>query len=104
MDTNRIITIEELKKGDEIIVAAGSSLRYFKVIRPPKKTKKGGWGSAYCSTHMTEEVRTWYAGKPHEYNTVIRHYICTPDEHQCELRVTGLAHRSIWLVKREGIW
>jgi len=35
MDTNRIIKIEELEVGDEIIVPSGGKFRYFKILRGP---------------------------------------------------------------------
>jgi hypothetical protein len=36
MNTNRIIKIEELEIGDEIIVPSNGKLRYFRVLRKPK--------------------------------------------------------------------
>lgn len=44
MDENRLIAIEDLQIGDEVLVA-GNDLRYFKILRLPKKrTKANSWG------------------------------------------------------------
>ena len=40
MDVNRLIKIEELEIGDEIIAPSNGSLRYYRVLRKPKVNAK----------------------------------------------------------------
>ena len=109
--TSRIIKIEELEIGDEIIVPSNGHLRYYKVLRKPKMTSKttkyskgaliNKWSGVRCSTNMitTEGKRTWRK-PPHDvYN--IYTYICTPDNHNTEKMVYTLQYSNMWLVKRE---
>ena len=100
MDTNRIIKIEELEVGDEIIVPSNGKLRYWKLLRKPTINPKTGRQRAVkCSTNLTREVRTFNSPSrgPQTYN--VDSYICTPDNHNFEKSV-DLRWRDLWLVKR----
>ena len=97
MDTNRIIKIEELEVGDEMIVSSNGRLGYYRILRKPKmNSKTNKWSGVRCSTKV--EVETFTRGM--RIMTYIRH-ICTPEEHNHEASIYGLNYRAMWLVKRE---
>ena len=114
MDKDRIIKIEELEVGDEILVACSSDIRYYKVLRKPKKTSKplaypsrgmaagtlvDRWSGVKCSMKLIEEEKPRWPGS-NRVKTFTT-YFCTPEEHNCEKMVYGLDYRDMWLVKRE---
>jgi hypothetical protein len=104
MDTNRIIKIEELEIGDEIIVSSNGHLRYYKVCRLPKKSAKSSkWSGVKCSTKMDREERVLYQGTSYMRTKVFYRYYCTPEEHNTEKMIYGLNYKDMWLVKREGM-
>lgn len=102
MDTNRIITIEELKVGDEILVPSNSHLRYYRVLREPKKNSKTNkWSGVQCSTYAEENRVVHNAGTKYKRVRIYTIYHCTPEDHNIKKMIYGLQWRSIWLVKRE---
>ena len=40
---NKLVKIEELQEGDEIIVGSGSTLKYLKLLKNPTLSNKVGW-------------------------------------------------------------
>jgi len=101
MDTNRIIKIEELEVGDEIIAAAGGNLRYYRIVRLPKiNPKTGRWSGVRCSLKIEEEERILWAGTKHKQLRIYTTHFCTPDDHNAEKMIYGLNHRDMWLVER----
>lgn len=101
MDTNRLITIEELEEGDEIIIPSMGHLRYYKVLRKPFKNSKGGWTGLQFSTNMTMNKVVKYPNTRWQRNAIVKTYHCTPDGHNEKVRVSGLQYKDIWLVKRK---
>ena len=104
MDTNRLIKIEELEVGDEVIAAANGQLRYYKILREPKiNPKTGRWSGVRCSFKADEKKTVYGAGTKYARTRIHTTYYCTPDEHNCEKMIYGLNYRDMWLVKRGGI-
>lgn len=101
MDENRIIKIEELEVGDEILCPSNGSLRYFKILRKPTKNPKTGrWRAVHCSTNISEQTRSYtgYQGQLQTYKVTT--YRCTPEEHNTKKSV-DLSYKDLWLVRRE---
>jgi hypothetical protein len=104
---NKLIEIQDLQVGDEIIVPVNSKFRYFKVLREVKVRTKGRtttssgksmykavWVSTKKST--TPYTRTW-GGTTYNYTST--EYEITDKDHNHEGYV-DLNYKSIWLVKR----
>jgi len=101
MDTNKIIKIEELEIGDEILTTSNGGFRYFRVLRKPMINKKTNrYVAVRCSTNIVIDHLTRNWGQPREYEK--ERYICTPEGHNAKKSV-NLRWKSIWLVKREGM-
>jgi hypothetical protein len=104
MDVNRIIKIEELEVGDEILTPSGSRLMYYRILRKPRKNPKTNrWVGVKCSMNMNEEKKLLYAGTSHQRTKNFTVYYCTPEEHNCNKSIYGLNYRTMWLVKRGDI-
>lgn len=105
---NRLIKIEELEVGDEILISCQSFFKYLKVLVKPSlsKTKKH-WrsgaplhASVRCSTRQDEVVTYSYtdsAGVTH--NRIEKTWIVTSEEHN-KIIFQDLSGRQIWLIKR----
>lgn len=99
-----LITVEEIRQGDEIIIGSNSHLRYLKVIRPPRLRKKpqargGKYTNAWCSSKI--DVIEHKRGTPYPYIWKERKRYCAlPEEHNIE-RYENLNYIEAWLVKRE---
>ena len=90
---NKVITINQLQEGDEVIVR-GLDLNYMKVIRPPKQQSKIYTGFSGNVTNY----QTWTAGKCKRMNGTI-----FSNKPQWDKEVYfDFEHKSIWLVKREN--
>ena len=92
---NREITIEELEKGDEVLIHGSGCLRYVKLLQPFKPVKKTNvWNHEYyptikCSWKTKEDWKDRYGkliGEDHNKTGYI-----------------DFNYRNIWLVKRETI-
>jgi hypothetical protein len=92
-----LVKPEQLKQGDEIIIATNSQLRYVRLLRDPMIrqgsthwiTKEPLYKAVKCSMRMDEhKVNNW------KYKV----YTPTPNDHNFE-RFVNLNDRSIWLVK-----
>ena len=106
MDTNRIIKIEELEAGDEIVVPyPNGQLRYYKIIRPPKLSQisyaYSKWSGTRCSMKMEKTSYIRNKGTEYERTVFLTAYFCTPEDHNCEKLIYGLQWRQMWLVKKE---
>jgi hypothetical protein len=105
---NRLIKVEDLEVGDEIMVSCQSYFKYLRVLTPPTMSKtKVNWRSKQpmhanfrCTTR--QDVVTTYSytdSKGVVHNRVTKEWIPTPEDHN--LRVSqDLNGRQIWLVKR----
>ena len=103
---NAIIKLEDLRVGDEILIACQSHMKYLKVLDKPRisPTKKH-WStgqpmykSVRCSTRqeITTSQHVW-GGK--SYTRTHKEWKLTPEDHNIKLS-QDLSGRTIWLVKR----
>lgn len=105
-------TVEDLKKGDVIIVGTSSGIFDAKLLRDPqlaktgKKTTWGGnprWTTIPCA--VREETITQhytnYQGKVTPYTTK-RRVMSNGKEYNLEKRI-DLSEKECWIIKREGI-
>lgn len=115
------IQIQDVKKGDEIIVSGPrGKLIYIKVLAPCKVAKNQGFYPKYSrikysgirgTTRIEEKIRgtTRIKEKKYSYtwNGSTRKWtrknpVCTPDEHNVT-KSFDLNNKTIWLVKRENL-
>jgi len=108
---NKLIEIQDLQVGDEIMISCQSYFKYLKVLTPPTfsktktlwRTKKPAHANFKCTTRQEEVLSYSYtdsAGNVH--NRMQKMWIVSPDEHNLRVSV-DLNGRQIWLVKRETI-
>lgn len=128
---NKLIKVEELQEGDEIIVASGSTLKYLKLLKNPTLSNKTGWKrrindqgyfiwdknspwykSTLCSTCIEEKTykyKGYGIGSPDRFKTY-KEYIFETDYTKHNKKVSfNLNHKNILLVKKsehkkEGIY
>ena len=105
---NKLIEIQDLQVGDEIMISCQSYFKYLKVITPPTMSKtKTNWNTkqpAYANFRCTtrQELVQGYsytdsAGNIH--NRMQKTWIPSPDGHNLRVSV-DLNDRQVWLVKR----
>lgn len=116
------VTIEELREGDEIIVASGSKLKYLKVLKNPTLSDKKGWkkdvdanGYFYwntsankyknllCSTTVNEVTYKFkgYRATQVEYFKTFKEPVYEKDSTKHNKRVSiDLNYKDILLIKR----
>lgn len=105
---NRLIEIQDLRIGDEIMLSCQSFFKYLKVLTPPTlsktkvhwSTKQPLYANVRCSTRQEEIITYSYTNS----QGVVHHrkekkWIATPDEHNIRIS-QDLNGRQIWLVKR----
>jgi len=106
---NRLIEIQDLEVGDEILISCQSNFKYLRVLTPPtlSKTKKHWktnqpmYKSFKCSTNQEVETTTHvWNGK--SYTRTHKEWGVTPEDHNTTLHV-DLYGRQIWLVRRKTI-
>lgn len=108
---NKLIELEDLQVGDEIMISCQSYFKYLRVLTPPTLSKtKTHWNSKKpmhsnfrCTTRQDEVITYSYTDSSgNVHNRIEKKWIPTPDEHN--VRVSqDLNGRQIWLVKRETI-
>ena len=104
---NKLITIEELEIGDEILISCQSHFKYLKVLATPKinpkklhwSTKQPLYSNVKCSTRVDEVVRSWTGYNGRIINKVERTWMVTPDDHNKTISI-GLQFRQLFLVKK----
>ena len=108
---NRLIGIEDLEVGDEILISCQSFFKYLKVLVKPTLSKtKVHWhtaqplyGNVRCSTRQDEVLSYAYTdsiGIVH--NRMTKTWIVSAEEHN-KILSQDLSGRQIWLVKRKEI-
>ena len=103
----KLITIEELEVGDEILISCQSYFKYLRILRKPSlsnRKKYGGDGFAYntvkCSSNKTSEEKTYTYGKTvRKY--VVHTWQITPDDHN-SVQYLDLSSRQLLLVKKNN--
>ena len=116
------VTIEELREGDEIIVASGSKLRYLKVLKNPTLSDKKGWKkdvdadgyfcwntsankykNLLCSTTVKEVTYKFkgYRANQAEYFKTFKEPVYEEDSTKHNKRISiDLNYKDILLIKR----
>jgi hypothetical protein len=101
---NRLIKLEELQEGDEIIISAYSNLKYLKVLKTPtiSKTKKNWKTGIPLFSAVRCSIRQDKYENPHETKTFKKKYVFEQDisKHNHKINI-DLEYRDIYLVKRE---
>jgi hypothetical protein len=105
---NRLIEIQDLQVGDEIMISCQSYFKYLRVLTPPTlsktktswHTKKPMYSNFRCTTRREEVLRYSYTNPQGQViNRFEKTWIPTPEDHN--VRVSqDLNERQIWLVKR----
>ena len=105
---NRLIEIQDLQVGDEIMISCQSFFKYLKVLTPPTlsktrthwNTKKPMYANFRCTTRREEVLRYSYTNSQGQViNGFKKTWIPTAEDHN--IRVSqDLNGRQIWLVKR----
>ena len=108
---NKLIEIQDLQVGDEIMISCQSYFKYLRVLTPPTmsktktnwQTKKPSYANFRCTTRQEEVLKYSYTNAQGQViNRMDKEWIPTPEDHN--LRVSqDLNGRQIWLVKRETI-
>lgn len=100
----KLITIEELEVGDEILISCQSYFKYLRILRKPSlsnRKKYGGDDFAYntvkCSTNKTSEEKAYAYGK--KYVTHV--WNLTSDDHNVT-QYLDLSTRQLLLVKKNN--
>ena len=106
---NRLIEIQDLQVGDEIMISCQSYFKYLRVLTPPSlhktktvwRTKQPAYTNFRCTTRQEEVLSYYYtdsAGNVHK--RMQKTWIPSPDGHNLRVSV-DLNGRQVWLVKRE---
>ena len=104
----RLVEIDELEVGDEILISCQSYFKYLKILRLPKQLPGTGWrgqtrySSAKCSTRRTERDVTWtnYYGKQMTRTEKVWEF--GPEDHNF-INYVNLMDRQILLVKKADL-
>lgn len=107
---NRLIEIQDLEKGDEIIISCQSFFKYLKVLVKPSMSKtKVHWrtaqplyGNVRCSTRQ-DVMHTYAYTDPNGvvHNRISKEWVVTSEDHNMNISI-DLTGRPLWLVKREN--
>lgn len=103
---NRLIEIQDLQVGDEIMISCQSHFKYLKVVTPPRlsktkthwSTKQPLYGNVRCSTRQ-DVVTNTYTWNGTSYTRTTKVWRVTPEDHNMKIS-QDLNGRQIWLVKR----
>jgi len=105
---NKLIEIEDLQVGDEIMISCQSCFKYLRVLTPPtfSKTKKNWrtqqpmYANFKCTTRQEEVVTYSYTNSQGQViNRMGKEWIVSPEDHNMRIS-QDLNYRQIWLVKR----
>jgi len=104
---NRLIEVQDLEVGDEIMISCRSYFKYLKVLSKPviskKKvhwhTKQPLYSNVMCSTRQDNISRTYTYGI-NSYVRVEKVWKLTSEDHNIKIS-QDFNNRQIWLVKRE---
>jgi ribosomal protein L21E len=107
---NKLIEIQDLQVGDEIMISCQSFFKYLKVLTPPtiSKTKKHWktgqpmYTNVRCSTRQDVITKTYTGYNGNTYTRTEKTWVVTPEDHNMRIS-QDLSGRQIWLVKRETI-
>ena len=101
---NKLIKLEELLEGDEIIISSNSNLKYMKVLKTPtiSKTKKSWRTGLPLYSAVRCSIRQDSIKSPYNENYFYKEYVFEQDitKHNHKISI-DLNYRDIFLVKRE---
>jgi len=101
---NKLVQVEELLEGDEIIISSNSNLKYMKVLKTPtvSKTKKDWKTGLPLFTSIRCSIRQNNIQSPYRENYFYKEYVFEQDitKHNHKISI-DLEGRDIFLVKRE---
>jgi len=103
----KLVKIEELEVGDEIIISCQSHFKYLRILRKPMVGTKTHWStgnpiykSVKCSTNrLVKDVAGTFRGNP--YTRTEKTWVFGPDDHNYTQYV-DLEFRQIILVKKNN--
>ena len=97
MNELKLIKVNELEIGDEIIISSYSNLKYLKVVKLPK-LKTSRWGDYYTNVKCSLSKKSMKNGN-FEWNVLIFEQDVTKHN---SIVYQNLNNRDILLVKREN--
>lgn len=106
---NKLIEIQDLEVGDEILISCQSFFKYLRILEKPRFSKKLHWRTnqplykaVRCSARKitTTKVYNNYAGT--SWTREEKQWVVTPEEHNVTI-YQNLEDRQIFLVKRGQI-
>lgn len=101
---NKLLKVEELLEGDEIIISQHSNLKYMKVLKTPiiSKTKKYWKTGLPLHTSVRCSIRQDSVQSPYKKDYYYKKYVFEQDitKHNHKISI-DLNNRDIFLVKRE---
>lgn len=106
---NTIIELEDLRVGDEILIACQSHMKYLRVLDQPRlSATKKHWStgqplykSVRCSTRQDVMTNTYTGHNGTPYTRTYKEWKLTPEDHNIKIS-QDLSDRTIWLVRREN--
>lgn len=101
---NKLVKIEDLLEGDEIIISGNSNLKYMKVLKTPiiSKVKKYWRTGLPLHTAVRCSIRQDNVKSPRHENYFYKEYVFEQDITKHNHRISiDLNNRDIFLVKRE---
>jgi hypothetical protein len=107
---NKLIEIQDLQVGDEIMISCQSFFKYLKVLTPPAlsktrvhwNTNQPMYGNIRCTTRQDYITTTYTGYNGRSYTRTEKKWIPTAEDHNMRIS-QDLSGRQIWLVKRETI-
>ena len=101
---NKLVKLEELLEGDEIIISGNSNLKYMKVLKTPiiSKVKKYWRTGLPLHTAVRCSIRQDSVQCPYKKDYYYKEYVFEQDITKHNHRISiDLNNRDIFLVKRE---
>jgi hypothetical protein len=107
---NKLIEIQDLQVGDEIMISCQSYFKYLKVLTPPTlsktkvhwSTKQPMYSNVRCTTRREDVTKTYTGYQGNTYTRTEKNWIVTSEDHNMRIS-QDLNDRQIWLVKKETI-
>lgn len=107
------VELEDLEKGDVVLIGANSSIKAVKLLRDPKLMKTPDWlgrpryGRILCSQKMDKTILPYtrnykgYNGQPQSYsgNRTEITFGLTDEDHNSEIYI-DFNYKNIYLVKK----
>jgi len=101
----KIVKVEELEKGDEILIGSGSKFKYLRVLTEPKVSSKKHWGdptrvlykSVKCST-AEETYKVVYRSNAYDR----KRWVLRAEDHN-RIIYQNLNDNDILLIKKTSL-